>query len=74
MTIKLINEAEEAERKEWADMLRDLANRVEKGEVTDFIFVANDKVEGIYMCNAYFADRWRMLGAIEYAKLKFFQD
>ncbi len=51
-----------------ADYLRDLADKVENGEVTDIVIVANNTADNCYMRFANFDDRWQMLGAIEYAK------
>ena len=55
-------------RKETADILREYADAVERGAVTDFVLVGNDKESGGYFQFASFNDRWRLLGAIEYAK------
>lgn len=56
---------------EWADnaaYLRELADRMERGEISECVVVLNDKRAGGYERWATFDDRWRMLGALEYAK------
>ncbi len=54
-------------RKEMADALREYAQQVEDGSVTDFVLVGREKAEGYFQFAA-FEDRWRLLAACEYAK------
>ena len=53
---------------EVAEYLRELADMVDAGDVTDIVIVANNVSDNCYMRYANFDDRWKMLGAIEYAK------
>lgn len=70
MTLKVasISDALIERRRENAARLRDYANHVECGDITEFVFVANTKAEGCFMAHGSFDDRWRILGALEYAK------
>jgi len=56
--------------KQNADYLRELADRLEKGEVTEIVVVCNDVSGAAYESYVNFNDLWRLLGAIEYAKHK----
>lgn len=51
-----------------ATYLRELADRVERGEIPEFAVALNDKENDCYEKYAAFADRWRLLAALEYAK------
>lgn len=53
---------------ETAEALRELADKVECGDIRDVVVVANDQGENSYWRVGCFADRWRLLGALEYAK------
>ena len=53
---------------EIAQALRELADKVECGDVRDVVVVANDQGENTFWRVGTFADRWRLLGALEYAK------
>ncbi len=59
---------EQQRRKDDADILRDIADRIENGEITECIVVANNREDNVFERFGTFQDRWRMLGAIEYAK------
>lgn len=63
-----INPERAARRRETAEWLRELADRVDEGEIPDVVVVFNDLVERGYVAFGDFQDRWRLLGAIEYAK------
>jgi hypothetical protein len=52
---------------EFAQALRNFADDVEAGRMTEYVFVANH-VGGYLLRASTFQDRWRMLGALEYAK------
>jgi len=58
---------------ELAERLRELAEKVESGDVRDIVIVADDQGERVFWGMANFDDRWRLLGAIEYAKSKVFE-
>ena len=52
------------------ERLADITRRAEAGEIQDIVIVASvkdDEGPG-YMRASEFADRWRILGALEYAK------
>lgn len=70
MTVRLasISDAMLEKRKEDARKLREMADQVEAGEVTEFVVVANNKAEVCFFAIGCFDDRWRILGALEYAK------
>lgn len=51
-----------------AQGLRAIADRVERGEIKDCVVVWDDTEHRAYASWVDFHDRWRLLGAIEYAK------
>lgn len=51
-----------------ADTLRDLADKMEAGEISELVVVYNDISERCFASFGHFDDRWRLLGALEYAK------
>ena len=56
---------------EWsaaATHLRELADRFEKGEISEAVLVFNDIENTRFESWGHFEDRWRLLGALEYAK------
>lgn len=57
-----------SDRAEMAEYLRELADRYETGAVSELAIVGNDREEGCFFQRGAFSDRWRLLGAIEYAK------
>lgn len=61
-------------RKEvWGDAatyMRELADRMESGEIAECAIVINDRDGNCFESWGHFDDRWRLLGAIEYAKSK----
>lgn len=68
MEVVPIKAAGAEDRAELATYLRELADRYESGAVSELAIVGNDREEGYFFQRGMFADRWRMLGAIEYAK------
>lgn len=68
--LSVIQDARRDERKGFADYLRELAERFEAGDVCNVIVVGNDVLDRCYFTSADFDDRWRMIGALEYAKLR----
>lgn len=54
---------------EIAGELRELADKLEAGEVAELVVVANLRADGQFMRVAKFDDAWKALGAIEYAKM-----
>lgn len=55
-------------RKDAAEQLRDYADRMERGEISEMVVVLNDLENNGFERFGYFKDRWRLLGALEYAK------
>lgn len=55
-------------RKANADEIRDMADAIERGDIIEWVMVANDRASQVYMNHSKFEDRWRMLGALEYAR------
>lgn len=56
---------------DWAEAarwLRELADRFEAGEIADMVCVVNDREDNAFVSFGHFEDRWRLLGALEYAK------
>lgn len=56
---------------EWesaAKYLRELADRFEQGEISEAVVVFNDRENSCFESFGHFEDRWRLLGALEYAK------
>lgn len=55
-------------RKDAAEQLRDYADRMERGEISEMVVVLNDRENKGFERFGHFDDRWRLLGALEYAK------
>lgn len=53
---------------EASNYLRELADRVDAGEISDLVVVTHNGVDMRLERYGDFTDRWRMLGALEYAK------
>jgi len=51
-----------------AGWLRDIADRCENGDVSEIVVVLQDAEGSYFESNVEFTDRWRMLGALEYAR------
>ena len=69
--MKVVSDIKSARASEWqapADYLRDLADKFENGEVTEMVCAAHLRTEDCYSSFGHFDDRWRLLGALEYAK------
>jgi len=58
---------------ETAERLREMADKVESGEVREIAVVADDQGEKMFWGITLFSDKWRMLGALEFAKAKVFE-
>jgi len=54
--------------REMQEYLLELADRCAKGEILDLAIVYNDKIDRGYTSYGNFEDRWRLIGAFEYAK------
>lgn len=55
-------------RKADAEKIREIADLVENGDVTNIVIAYDDVSEGMYCCFTNFNDRWKILAALEYAK------
>lgn len=55
-------------RKANADEIREMADAIERGDIIEWVMVANDRESQVYLNHSKFEDRWRMLGAFEYAR------
>lgn len=53
---------------DFAATLREIADKVEAGDVREILVVANDQGENVFIGAGRFDDRWRILGALEYAR------
>ena len=53
---------------EAAQQIREVADMVEQGIIRDIVIVYDNRVEKHFVSWGEFTDRWRLLGAIEYAK------
>jgi hypothetical protein len=51
-----------------ADFLRELADQMEAGEISEMVVVYNSLTERSFASFGHFEDRWRLLGALEDAK------
>jgi len=60
--------------KAGADEIRKIADMVESGEVRDIVIVYDNRVEKHFASYGNFEDRWRLLGAVEYAKKYIFRE
>ncbi len=62
---------EDARREDWATaaaFFRDFADRFERGEISEAVLVYNNREDTCFESWGHFEDRWRLLGALEYAK------
>lgn len=66
--VPLANPETVAWRTEAADILREYADRIERGEISEIVIVCNDRENSNFERFGHFNDRWRLLGALEYAK------
>lgn len=53
-----------------AQTLREFADEVERGDVTEWLIAGNHRKDGYYFTSAGFEDRWRLIAATEYAKAR----
>lgn len=57
-----------ADMEQTAQNLREIADRCEKGHITEIVIVLRDNEDNCFERYATFEDRWRLFGALEYAK------
>ena len=60
--------------KNAADILRDYADRVERGELSNFVIVVRDKRGNSLERFGIWEGCWELLGALEYAKSALLKD
>lgn len=53
-----------------AQTIRDLADEVERGDVTEWLIAGNHRKDGYYFTSAGFEDRWRLIAAVAYAQAR----
>lgn len=70
MSVQPVNLITEAKQHgaEIAATLREMADEAEKGAVSGLVVVAQLRDKNQYWTHSHFEDKWRLLGAIEYAK------
>ena len=51
-----------------AKYLHELADKIESGEIRDCVVVFDNHTKKCFESFVEFSDRWRLLGALEYAK------
>lgn len=68
MNVVSFNHPRAEEWLEAATFLRELADRFERGEISECVCVVNDRADNTFQSFGHFEDRWRLLGALEYAK------
>lgn len=72
--VEAVDPARAKRNKEAAEYLRELADRWENNEILEMVVVTNDKEGQCFENYGNFEDRWRMLGALEYAKAGVFNN
>lgn len=70
MSAPVVNLAPKKGDAEFAQYLREYADRVESGDITEFVFVGRSTEGGNLIRCSSFEDRWRLLGALEYGRAK----
>lgn len=68
MTVTVFKHPRADDWAEAARWLRELADRFEAGEIAEAVCVVNDRADNSFVSFGHFEDRWRLLGALEYAK------
>lgn len=67
MTDKIVSlAAKRPGNKEAADYFREVADRLERGEITDIVVAFNDAENYCYERYGDWSDRWRIYGAIDH--------
>ena len=66
--IALVDPAHQAWCDEGADILRGIADRIASGPIKEMVVVYRDGDDNCFASFGQFEDRWRLLGALEYAK------
>lgn len=54
----------------FTETLREIADRFERGEITEIVVITNDHANYDFRTYGDWQDRWRMVGAIENAKMR----
>jgi hypothetical protein len=55
---------------EFVATLRQIADRFEAGEISEIVVITNDRENFDFRTYGDWQDRWRMIGAIENAKMR----
>ena len=66
--IALVDPAHQAWCDEGANILHEIADRVASGQIKELVVVYRDGENNYFASFGHFEDRWRLLGALEYAK------
>lgn len=72
-TIRLVDKETQEWRNAAAEYLRECADRVVAGDISELVVISNDRENNHFERFGHFNDRWRLLGAIEYAKTAVFE-
>jgi hypothetical protein len=72
--VNLVNPEVVARNADAAAFFRGMAECAERGEVGDYSVVWDDLKNMCYASKGDFADRWRLLAALEYAKAQAARD
>ena len=71
-SIRLVDKDRMELAAENAALLREYADRVERGEIVNLVLVCDNREDYCFERFGMFRDRFHMLGAIEYAKTAVF--
>jgi hypothetical protein len=55
---------------EFAAILQEVTDRFARGEITEIVIITNDRINQDFRTYGDWQDRWRMIGAIENAKMR----
>jgi hypothetical protein len=67
--VKVIKTEKAVWAEEAAEFLRKLADKMDAGDVSEIAVIWNDKGENSFGGYGMHNDKWRMLGALEHAKI-----
>ncbi len=70
MSLSVVKTTADIHKEEMLHLVDKAREDIESGQITEIVLVAsfNDADGAVYASRAEFKDRWRMLGALEYAK------
>jgi hypothetical protein len=55
---------------EFTAVLQEITDRFARGEISEIVVITNDRVNNDFRTFGDWQDRWRMVGAIENAKMR----